>query len=146
MPELVTLDCSLTQVLQVSNTQPYHSYKLDGLGICVRSSLIIDKTMLGQASLHCFSKTKDCKVVMPENWVSKLNSRTGLGLYVGSSHPKTLSEMTKPTCKTMETFGRSWEKNLNFAVKKDVWCSIVDIIFFNIKNWLVIARVPSRGV
>ena len=25
MPELVTLDCSLTHVLQVPNTQPYHS-------------------------------------------------------------------------------------------------------------------------
>ena len=37
-------------------------------------------------------------------------------------------------------------KNLNFAVKKNVWCSIVDMIFFNIKNRLVIARVPSRGV
>ena len=24
-PELVTLDCSLTHVLQVPNTQPYHS-------------------------------------------------------------------------------------------------------------------------
>ena len=101
--------------------------------------------MLGQAPLHCFSETKDCRVVMPENWKSKLNSRTGLGLYVGSSHPKTMSEMTKPPCKTMTIFGRSW-KNLNFPIKKDVKCSIVDRIFFNIKNRLAIARVPRRGV
>ena len=44
-----------------------------------------------------------------------------------------MSEMTKPPCKTMIIFGRSW-KNLNFPVKKDVRCSIVDRIFFNIKN------------
>ena len=66
-PELVTLDCSFTHVLQAPNTQPYDSYNLDGLGLHVRSSLLIDKTMLGQAPLHCFSETKDCRVVMPEN-------------------------------------------------------------------------------
>ena len=69
---------------------------MDGLGLCVRSSVLIDKTMLGQAPLHFFSETKDCRVVMPENWGSELSSRTGVGLYVGPSHPKTLSEMTKP--------------------------------------------------
>ena len=58
---------------------------MDGLGLYVRSSLLIDKTTFGQASLHCFSETKDCRVIIPENWVSKLNSGTGLGLYVGSS-------------------------------------------------------------
>ena len=30
-------------------------------------SLLIDKTMLGQGPLHCFSETKDCRVVMPEH-------------------------------------------------------------------------------
>ena len=66
-PELVTLDCSFTHVLQAPNTQPYQSLELDGLGLYVRSLLLIDKTMLGQAPLHCFSETKDCRVVMPEN-------------------------------------------------------------------------------
>ena len=110
----------------------------------MRLSLLIDKAMLDQGPFHCFSETKDCRVVMPENRVSKLNCCTGLVLKVGSSHPKT-SEMTKPPCKNMKIFGRSWEKKLNFAGKNDVWCSIVDIIFFNIKKSLVIVRVPSRG-
>ena len=43
-------------------------------------------------------ETKDCRVVKPENWVSKLNIRTELGLCVGSSHPQTMSELTKPPC------------------------------------------------
>ena len=60
-------------------------------GLCLMSSLLIDKTMLAQAPLHCFSGTKDFRVVMPENWARKFNSHTGLGLYVGYSHPKTLS-------------------------------------------------------
>ena len=60
----------------------------------MRSSVFIGKTMIGQALLHYFSKTKDYRVVMPENWVSKLNSHTGLGLYVGSPLPKKMSEMT----------------------------------------------------
>ena len=42
--------------------------------------------------------TNDYRVVKPENWVSKLNIRTELGLCVGSSHPKTMSELTKPPC------------------------------------------------
>ena len=32
VPELVTLGCSLTHVLQVPNTQPYHSRQLIGWG------------------------------------------------------------------------------------------------------------------
>ena len=101
--------------------------------------------MLCQAPLHCFSKTKDCRVVVPENSVSKSNSHTGLGLYVGMSHPKTC-------LKCQNCHGRPSKylvdpgKNSNFAVKKDVWFSIVDIDFFNFKNWLVTARVPSRRV
>ena len=34
----------------------------------------------------------------------------------------------------------------NFSVKKDLWCSIVEKPFFNIKNQFVIARVPRRWV
>ena len=62
----------------------------------MRSSLLKDKIMFDRAPLQCFSKTKDCRVVKP---VSKLNSRTGLGLYMGSSRPKTMCEMTKTPCK-----------------------------------------------
>ena len=47
--ELVALDFSLTHVLQMPNTKPYHSWELDGLGLYVRLSLIIDKIMLAQA-------------------------------------------------------------------------------------------------
>ena len=64
---------------------------------------------------------------------------------MGLSHPKTISEMTKPPCKTMKIFGRSWEKT-KFSCKKGcmMLCSIVDRIFSNIKNQLVIAGVPRR--
>ena len=47
--ELVTLDFSLTHVLQMPNTKPYHSWELDGFGLYVRLLLIIDKIMLAQA-------------------------------------------------------------------------------------------------
>ena len=60
--------------------------------------------------------------------------------------PKDLVWNDKTPLQNHENIWKILEKNLNFAVKKDVWCSIVDIIFFNIKNWLAIARVPSRGV
>ena len=36
---------------------------------------------------------------MPENYVSKLNAFTGLGLYVAMSHSKAMSKITKPSCK-----------------------------------------------
>ena len=69
---------------------------------------------------------------MPENWVSKLNSCTGLELYVGSSHPKTMSEMTKPPCKKILLVDLG--KKLHFSVKENAWGAIVRIIFFNIRN------------
>ena len=47
--ELVTLDFSLTHVLQMPNTKPYHSWELDGIGLYLRLSIIIDKIMLAQA-------------------------------------------------------------------------------------------------
>ena len=74
--------------------------------------------MIGQVLLHCFSKTKDCSIVMPENCVSKLNFRTELGLYVGSSHPKTMSEMTKPPLERDILVDPG--KKLYFAVKEKV--------------------------
>ena len=81
------------------------------MGLCVRLSILIDKTVIGQAPLHCFSKTQDCRVAMPENWVSKLNSCTELGLYVGSSHPKTMSEMTNPPPPLAKRYSsRYWKK------------------------------------
>ena len=61
---------------------------VEKLGLYMRLSLLKDKTMFGPAPLQCFLATKDYKVVKPENWVSKLNSSTELGLYVGSSTPK----------------------------------------------------------
>ena len=47
---------------------------------------------------------------MPEFRESKLNSHTGMGLYVELSHPETISEVTQPSCKTMKVFGRFWKK------------------------------------
>ena len=69
---------------------------------------------------------------MPENWVSKLNFRTELGLYVGSSHPKTMSEMTKPPLERDIVVDPG--KKLYFAVKEKVWGGIVQITFLNIRN------------
>ena len=45
---------------------------------------------------HVSPNTRDCRVVRTENWVSKLNIHTELGLCVGSSQPKTMSELAKP--------------------------------------------------
>ena len=115
------------------------------LGLYVRSSLLIDKTMLGQAPLHYFSESKDCRVAMPENWVVKLNSHTGR-VICGVVTPKDLVWNDKTPMQNHENIWYILGKNLNFVVRKDVWCYIVDIIFFNIKNWLVIARAPSREV
>ena len=79
----------------------------------------------------------------------KLNSRTGLGSYVGLSHPKTISEMAKPLAKRKKKqkkklFFVDSVEHLNFVVKKDVWRSFVKRAFFNISNQFVIARVPRR--
>ena len=121
---------------------------MDGLGLYVRSPLLIDKTVLDRAPLQCFYETKDCRVVKPENWVSRLNSRTGLGLYVWS--PKTMSEMTKLPCgkkkkKNVKIFSRFWETFKLFC-KKGCMCSIVERPFFSIKNQFVTARLPRRWV
>ena len=142
---------SLPNNTKTSQNIDNNNTELDILGLYVRSSLFIDKTMLDRAPLQCFSKTKDCRFVKPENWVSKLNSRTGLGLYVGSSHPKTLSEMTKSACKKEKSNCRIFflvdsGQHSNFSVKKYVWCSIAEKPFFNITNQFVIERVPRRWV
>ena len=115
---------------------------MDGQGLYVRSSLLIGKIMVDPAPLHCFSKTKDCRFVKPENWVSKLNSHTGLGLYVGHHTQRQCPKRQNSLAKLWK-FLEDPNEHLNFAVKKDVWCSIVDRIFFNIKNHFLIARVPS---
>ena len=52
VPEFVTMDCKITHVLQVPNTQPYHSLELDGLGFYMSSSLITDKTTLVWPSIQ----------------------------------------------------------------------------------------------
>ena len=67
---------------------------------------------------------------------------------MGQSHPKTMSEMTKPLCKEKKTSKNFFlvdpGAHSNFSVKKDVWCNIVERPFFNIQNQFVIARVPRR--
>ena len=104
--------------------------------------------MHGRAPLQCFSETKDWRVAKPEHCMIKLNSHRGLGLYVGPSHPKTMSEMTKPLCKERKMSKLFYlvdpGEHSNFSAKKDVWCNIVERPFFNIQNQFVIARVPRR--
>ena len=68
-----------------------------------------------QPSYNDSLETKNCRVVKPENWVSKLNFHTDLGLYVGSSHPKIMSKLTKPPFK----FGIWKEK------KTGVTCEVI---------------------
>ena len=112
---------------------------MDRLGLYVKLSLLTDKTMLSQAHLHCFFETKDYRVEKPENWVSKLNSCIGLGLYVGSSHAKTKSEMTKPSRKNMKVDGRSWGIFKLCCKKGYIWCSIEGIkILKLLKNLILI--------
>ena len=111
--------------------------------ICEFVNLHRQDHMLGQGSLHYFSKIKDCRVVMPENWVSNLNSHKKAGIICGVVTPKDNLWNDKTPLQTMKIFGRSWEK-LKLCCKKgmyNVWCRFVDIIFFIIKNWLVIAKV-----
>ena len=55
--ELLTLGCSLIHVLQAPHTHPYQNQELDGLGLYVMLSLLIDKMMLGLTPLHCLSET-----------------------------------------------------------------------------------------
>ena len=135
MPQLVALDCSLTHVLQAPNTHP-NTVKswMDGLGLYVSLSIFIDKDhMLGQGPLHYFSKIKDCRVVMPENWVSNLNSHKKAGIICGVVTPKDNLWNDKTSLQTMKMSGRSWEKlnpgkNLNFAVKKVCIMYDVDLL------------------
>ena len=55
--------------------------------------------------------------------------------------------LAKKTKKTVKIFFLvDSGEHSNFSVKKDVWCSIVERPFFNIKNQFVIARVPRRWV
>ena len=61
--ELVTLDCSLTHVLNSALPQLRFAWA----GLFLRSSLLIDKTVVDQTPLLCFSKSKDDYREMPEN-------------------------------------------------------------------------------
>ena len=110
---------------------------MDGLALDVTLSVRIDKIMLDQDPLHCFFETKDCRVAKPENWVRKVNSRTGLVVTL-----KEMSEMIKKPLQNHAKFLEEPEEHLNFAV--NVWCSIVEGIFLNIKNQFAIATVPRR--
>ena len=88
---------------------------VEKLGLCVKLSLLKDKTTFGLAPLQCFScklRTKDWMVVKPENWLRKLNFLTELGYMWGLSHRKTISRLTKSPCKVCV-----WEK-MNKQKKK----------------------------
>ena len=50
---------------------------------------------------------------------------------MGSSHPKTMSEMKTPLAKYISV---DPGKNLHFSVKKNTWGDIVERTFFNIRN------------
>ena len=90
-PELVILDCS--QMCYRHQTLSFTTVKswMTGVICEVVPPHRQEKTMLGQATLQCFSKTKDSRVLMPENWVRKFNYHSGLGLYVGPTIPKTIA-------------------------------------------------------
>ena len=78
-------------------------------------------------------ETKDWRIVKPENWVSKLNIRTELGLCVGSSHPKTMSELTKPLC--IKITNKIKIKTKSFShIKGFIWCFVIDVTSFNFKD------------
>ena len=63
---------------------------------------------------------------MPENWVSKINFCTELGLYVGSSHPKTVWRFTKPPCKVCPREKISKTKNKTKKTNKTgIPCKVV---------------------
>ena len=85
-------------------------------------------------------ETKDYRVVKPENWVSKLNIHTELGLCVGSSHPKTMYELTKPPC--IKITDKIKIKIKLFSHIKEHVCFVIEVISFNFKDNFIIAREP----
>ena len=68
-----------------------------------------------QAPCNVSRETKDCRVVQFENWVSQLNIRTELGLYLEFSHPKTMSKLRKAPC----IKATAKRKKLNYFLTKN---------------------------
>ena len=88
VPKLVTLDCSLTHVLQTPNTQPYHSDSwLTGVICEVVKPQRPDQDW--EAPLQCFSwKLGSCRGVNSWRWVSKFNLPTWTGIMCEVVTPK----------------------------------------------------------
>ena len=95
-------------------------------------SILTDKTMIGLALLHSFSKTKDCSVVMPENSVSKLNSLYKTWVICEVVTPKENVQNGK-TPLQIDILVDPGNK-LHFAVNMNLWGGIVKITFLNIRN------------
>ena len=107
LPSRKDMDCSLTHVLQAPDTQ-LCQLRVGWTKVISAVATPHRQDHVWSSPLPLLLRTKDSRVVKLENCVSKLNFCTGLGLCVGSSHPKTMSEVTKLPCKTMKIFGRSW--------------------------------------
>ena len=83
-------------------------------------------------------ETKDCRVVQSENWVSQLNIRTELGLYLELPHPKTMSELRKAPC--IKATAKKKKIKLFSHKKQHIWC--FEVSSFNFKDNFIIAREP----
>ena len=104
----------------------------------MKSSILIDKTARGQAKPPCIASPKVRTaglLCLKIEWANSIPVQDW-----GYMWRRHLVGNDKTPLQNHENILKILGKNLNFAVKKDVWCSIIDIIIFNIKNWLVIAK------
>ena len=100
------------------------------------------RPILAKPPCNASPKTKDCRVVKLENWVTKLNICTELGLCVRLSHPKTVSELTKPPC-IKKSRNKNKIKTKSFShIKEHIWFFVIKVISFNFKDDFIIARKP----
>ena len=98
------------------------------------------RTSLVKPLCNASPETRNCRVVKPENWVSKLNIRTELELCVGSSHPKTMSELTKPSCIKITKIKNKIRTRSFSHIKEHIWCFVIEVINFNFKDNFIIAK------
>ena len=96
---------------------------------CLVKPPYIASPKLRTAGLSCL-KIEWTNLIPVQDW----------GFIWGVVTPKDLVWDDKTPLQNHENIWKILRKNLNFVVKKDIWCSIVDIIFLNNINWLVIAR------
>ena len=61
-------------------------------------------------------KLRTAGVVKPKNCMSKINIHTEMGLFVGLSQPKTMSELTKPP--SMKTTAKKKKTKIIFSQKR----------------------------